>query len=77
MKHEPTPRSLELAHYFDELEARIVQRLHAEATTDSARAELLRATGVEDPELIDELSKLGITVDELLALRLLPLVMVA
>ena len=58
MNSEPSSKKLETAHYFDELEARIVQRLHAEAKSDESRAELLRNTGVEDPQLLDELSRL-------------------
>jgi hypothetical protein len=68
---------LETVRYLDQLEAHIVKRLHAEAMSEKSRAELLRSTGVEDPQLVDELSKLGITADELVALRLFPLVMVA
>ncbi|MCA9139888.1 MAG: hypothetical protein KDB00_24110 [Planctomycetales bacterium] len=67
----------EAAHYTDELEARIVRRLHAEAQSEQSRSELLRSTGIQDPELIDELSKMGITVDELITLRFIPLVLVA
>lgn len=70
-------KNLELAHYFDALEAQIVQRLHSEAGTDESRAQLLRSTGVDDVELVDELVKLGITVDELIAVRFIPLVLVA
>jgi hypothetical protein len=66
-----------MARYFDQIEARIMKRLHAEAMSDESRAELLRTTGIQDPQLIDELSKLGITADELIALRFFPLVMVA
>lgn len=77
MKSETPPKNLELAHYFDELEARIVKRLHAEAATDESRGELLRSTGVEDVELVDELSRLGITADELIVIRFIPLVLVA
>jgi hypothetical protein len=66
-----------MARYFDQIEARIIKRLHAEAMSDESREELLRSTGIDDPQLIDELSKLGITVDELIALRFFPLVMVA
>lgn len=77
VNEEPSAQNLELAHYYDELEARIVHRLHTEASSEEARGELLRSTGVDDPQLINELSKLGITADELIALRLFPLVMVA
>ena len=75
--NEPSLRSLETAHFLDELEARIVQRLHVEATSDSSRTELLRSTGITDEKLLDDLSRMGITADELIALRFLPLIMVA
>lgn len=75
--NEPSNRSLETAHFLDELEARIVQRLHAEATSETSRTELLRTTGISDPTLLDDLSRMGITTDELIVLRFFPLVMVA
>lgn len=77
MKTDTVPKRLETAHYFDQLEASIIKRLHAEAMTSQSRSELLKSTGIEDPELIDELSKLGISADELIVLRFFPLVMVA
>ncbi|WP_182866796.1 hypothetical protein [Stieleria mannarensis] len=77
MTDDPSTPTHETARYFAELEARIVQRLHAEAGSAEARAALVRSTGVEDPRLIDELCKLGITADELICLRFIPLVLVA
>ncbi|MCO8122090.1 hypothetical protein NHH03_10100 [Stieleria sp. TO1_6] len=77
MNDETELKHLEAEHYFDELEDMIVQRMRSEASTSRARAELMRSTGVDDPVLIDELSELGITVDEIIALRFLPLVLVA
>ena len=77
MTDQPSTPKLQSAHYFAELEARILQRLHAEANTEASRAQLIRSTGVDDPALIDELSKLGISADELICLRFIPLVLVA
>ncbi|MCS7465257.1 hypothetical protein NZK35_01055 [Stieleria sp. ICT_E10.1] len=77
MSDEPATPKSQAAHYFAELEARIVQRLHAEAGSEASRAALVRSTGVEDAKLIEELSKLGITADELICLRFIPLVLVA
>ncbi len=37
----------------------------------------MRSTGIDDEQLIDELARLGITADGLIALRLFPLVLVA
>ena len=69
--------NIEGQHYFDELEEILVHKLHQEAMSDVGRAELVRSTGVDDPKLVDELVKLGITADGLIALRLFPLVLVA
>ncbi len=77
MTDEPSTPKSPVAHYYAELEARIVKRLHAEAGSETSRAALVRSTGVEDPQLIEELSKLGITADELICLRFIPLVLVA
>lgn len=67
----------EAARYFGELEAHIIKRLHSEAETESARAELLRSTGVHDEALVDELARMGITAHEVITLRMFPLVLVA
>jgi hypothetical protein len=67
----------ETAHYFDELEGLIVERLHREAQSPDSRVKLIRNTGITDPHLIDELSRLGVTADGLVALRLFPVVLVA
>ncbi len=68
---------LEAAHYFDQLEADIIKRLHREAETAQSRCELLHSTGAHDSDLVDELSRLGITAHEVIILRFLPLVLVA
>lgn len=65
------------AKFFAYLERQIEQRLRAEAATPEGRAALLKSTGVQDVQLIEELAKLGITADGLIALRLFPLVLVA
>ncbi|MEM9588655.1 MAG: hypothetical protein AAGA03_15345 [Planctomycetota bacterium] len=63
--------------YFADLEDKIVEKLHQDVVSEEGRAELIRATGVEDAKLIEELTRLGITADGLIALRLFPLVLVA
>lgn len=68
---------IETDHFFDELEQQIVKQLREEASSPQGRDELIRGTGIHDSELIDELGKLGVTADGLLALRLFPLVLVA
>ena len=63
--------------FFADLEDMIVDRLHSEAETEQGHAELVRSTGIQDKQLIAELVDLGITAQGLMALRLLPLVLVA
>ncbi|WDQ14851.1 hypothetical protein [Rhodopirellula sp. P2] len=78
LKADPTKqRAIELKHYFSNLEQAIVRKLHDEAGSDFGRQELIRSTGIHDPQLIEELGKLGVTADGLMALRLFPLVLVA
>ena len=78
MKNQ-TPGELqaETAHFFAELEEQIVQRLRSEASSDQGREALLRSTGIHDTKLLDELGRLGITADAIMALRLFPLALVA
>jgi hypothetical protein len=66
-----------VAQYFAEVERQINQRLRAEASSSEGRAALMRGTGIDDEQLVDELARLGITADGLIALRLFPLVLVA
>lgn len=70
-------RQVQTDHFFHDLEDQIFQRLRNEASSPQGREELLRATGIHDNRLLDELSRLGITADGLMALRLFPLVLVA
>ncbi|MDA8743899.1 hypothetical protein N9N28_04615 [Rubripirellula amarantea] len=78
LKHQSQlSKHAEAEHFFAELEEKIVQKLHAEATSDDGRRELLRSTGIHDEKLLDEMAKLGITADGVIALRLIPLVLVA
>ncbi len=72
-----SPEKISDAYYFGEVEKMILKRLHAEAESDDGRAELMRSTGMDDPQLIDELCQLGVTAEGLIAMRLFPLVMVA
>ncbi|MFK8111221.1 MAG: hypothetical protein AB8B91_03430 [Rubripirellula sp.] len=70
-------RAMQTAHFFDEVEDMIVNRLHREADSPEGRAELVRSTGIVDQQLIDEFAQLGVTADGVIAIRLFPLVMVA
>lgn len=73
----PEQRQIETDRFFAELEHQIVNQLREEASSPQGRDELIRSTGIQDTELIDELGKLGVTADGLMALRLFPLVLVA
>jgi hypothetical protein len=64
-------------HFFADLEDRIIQRLHESSATTAGREELIRDTGIQDMVLIEELVRLGVTSDGVVAMRLLPLVLVA
>lgn len=70
-------RKYETDHFFEQLEDFVVDRLRHIADSPESRQELVRCTGIDDPALIQELADLGITPDGLIALRLLPLVLVA
>lgn len=63
--------------FFADLEEMIVKRLHNESESKQGHAALIRSTGIHDKQLIAELVDLGITAEGLMALRLLPLVLVA
>ncbi|SMP42777.1 hypothetical protein SAMN06265222_101840 [Neorhodopirellula lusitana] len=76
-KHSDADHQALTEQFFQEMEEQILGRLQREAKSPEGREELLRATGIKDAHLLDELGKLGITVDGLLALRLFPLVLVA
>jgi len=76
-KTSTTERKAQTEKFFQELEEQILQRLRSEASSPAGREELLRTTGIHDEHLLDELGKLGITADGLMAIRLFPLVLVA
>ncbi|TWU46142.1 hypothetical protein Poly51_55370 [Rubripirellula tenax] len=76
-KAKSKPRQLDEGHFFAELEGQIVRRLKAEAGSQEGRDVLLRDTGIRDQKLIEELGRLGITSDGILALRVFPLALVA
>ena len=76
-KRKTSASKAETANFFSELEQQIVQRIRTEASSDEGRKELLDRTGLHDEELLAELTRLGITADGVIALRLFPLVLVA
>jgi hypothetical protein len=62
--------------FFRDVDEMIVRRLRSEAESEDAH-KLLQSTGLHDPTLIEELTKLGVTAEGLVAMRLVPLVMIA
>ncbi len=74
---ETPVRGFQQRRFFNEVEDAIVDRLHAEARSESAREALARQTGISDASLLSELTELGFTTRTLIALRLIPLVLVA
>ncbi len=63
--------------FFRDVDEMIVRRLRSEAESGGARETLIKTTGLTDKTLIDELTQLGVTPEGLIAMRLVPLVMVA
>jgi hypothetical protein len=69
-------RAMEEA-FFRNVDAQLLARLKTEAGSKAGREELIRKTGVEDQILVDELVRQGITAEGLVAMRMIPLVLVA
>lgn len=63
--------------FFQGLAQELRARLDLRSEEESARGALAEATGIADPEVLAELSGLGIRVDTLAALTLIPLIDVA
>lgn len=63
--------------FFRNVDAQLLEKLKAEANTASGREELVRKTGMADQTLINELVSQGVTAEGLMALRVIPLVLVA
>lgn len=63
--------------FFRDVDAMIMQRLHSEAETPKASKALMESTGLRDPILIEELCQLGVSAEGLIAMRLVPLVLIA
>lgn len=63
--------------FFRNVDAQLLEKLRAEAASETGRAELIRKTGMQDETLIDELVSQGVTAEGLVAVRVIPLVLVA
>ncbi len=72
----PDARSLEDA-FFARENARLLEKLRVRAEADARRAALRDAVGIKDEAFLDRLIDLGIGPETALALRLVPLVVVA
>ena len=63
--------------FYDKLEDSLVTHLRENSQSEDRRRDLMRRSGIQDQRLIDELIRLEITPESLIAVRLIPLVMVA
>lgn len=63
--------------FFHEVDRKLIERLRAEAAQQRDCEELARQTGLSDETLLKELTSLGVTAESILAIRLVPLVLVA
>ena len=73
---DPHRKALEAAFFGDQSEP-LRERLRLEQEQEEAKAALASASGIADPELLQRLAGLGIRVETLAALTLIPLVEVA
>lgn len=65
------------AVYFTKLDAKLIEKIHRERAAEEARRSLALATGISDEVVLDRILELGVTVKNLEALSLAPLVCVA
>jgi hypothetical protein len=63
--------------YFRRKDRELIEKMRKAAAADEARQELQAASGVRDPELLQELEALGFTPDTVSLLPLVPIVQVA
>jgi|SRR5688572_2518899 len=69
-------RALE-EEYFRKKNRELVERMQAEARSEQARRDMGAAVGIDDPEMLRELQKLGFTPDTVALLPLVPVLQVA
>jgi hypothetical protein len=63
--------------YFRKKDRQLIEKMRAAAAAEQARKELGRKTGLDDPELLQELQNLGFTPDTVSLLPLVPIIQVA
>lgn len=69
-------RDLEDA-FFHDIDQKLIERLRDESRNKASRLSLVKQAGISDPTLAEELLELGVTPESLIAIRLVPLVLVA
>lgn len=69
-------RALE-EEYFRKKNRELVERMQAEARSEQARRDMGAQVGIDDPEMLQELQKLGFTADTVALLPLVPVLQVA
>lgn len=69
-------RDLEDA-FFHDIDQKLIERLREESKTQASRLLLAKQAGITDSKLAEELIELGVTPESLIAIRLVPLVLVA
>jgi hypothetical protein len=69
-------RALE-EEYFRKKNRELIERMQLDARNEQARRDMGTQLGIEDPELLNELQKLGFTADTVALLPLVPVVQVA
>jgi hypothetical protein len=63
--------------FFAELDAKLLAELKVKQDRENMRSEFARITGLNDPQILDAIYKLGVTPQSFAALRVFPLVAVA
>ena len=65
------------AQFYGQLEDELLHNVRLHGESEFLRRDLMRRSGIRDSRLIDELVRIGITPESLIAVRLIPLVMIA
>ncbi len=63
--------------FFRGMDAKLLEQLRHETASADNRADLIRKTGIRDEKLLNELLEQGISSESMVAMRLIPMVMVA
>jgi ADP-ribose pyrophosphatase YjhB (NUDIX family) len=74
------PRSSKRDHeeeYFRKQDQELIDRMRRSASADTARRELGEKTGIQDPELLNQIEQLGFTAETVALLPIVPLLQVA